>query len=217
MERFIALLLFILVLPFILVLLILVTLTSPGSPIFVQKRSGKNFRPFFIYKIRTMQENAEKLKDGYSHLNQADGPVFKIYHDPRLTTFGKVLWKTGIDEILQLINIIKGDMSFVGPRPLPVDEAIKVPKKYNLRFTVKPGLTSLWIIRGAHKLTFKQWMESDLEYVNKKNFLLYMYIIVSTIFLILKWTVKEIVSFWGGGDATTPDSNNDSGQARVTG
>src|SRR3989344_4496268 len=178
MERFIAFLLLIFLSPFILILWILVSLFSPGPFLFVQKRTGKNFKTFFIYKIRTMKDNSEKMKDRYMSLNEADGPVFKIRNDPRLTRAGKILSRTGLDEIMQLINIVKGEMSFVGPRPLPVEEAKKVPRKFRLRFSVKPGLTSLWIIRGAHSLTFSQWMESDLEYVKKKSTLLNMYILL---------------------------------------
>ena len=192
MERIIALLLLVLLLPLFIILWLVVKLTSPGPFIFAQKRTGKNFKPFYIYKIRTMRENAERLKVKYSDLNQADGPVFKIYNDPRLTSVGKILYRTGLDEVMQLINIIKSEMSFVGPRPLPISEAKKVPKKYRLRFSVKPGLTSLWIIRGAHMLSFVEWMDSDLEYVKKKNLLLDMYIIVITISLIFQWTLKEL-------------------------
>lgn len=191
MERIFAVFIFVLVTPLIFFLWFLVRFSSPGPFLFIQKRTGKNFRPFLIYKIRTMQINAEKLKSKYSHLNQADGPVFKISNDPRLTGIGKILWRTGVDEVLQLLNVIKGEMSFVGPRPLPVDEAKKIPVKYRPRFSVKPGMTSLWIIRGAHKLTFRQWMESDLEYVKSKNILLDVYIIVVTILLVFRWVYKE--------------------------
>lgn len=192
MERLIALLLFILFFPFILFLWVLIIFTSAGPFLFLQKRTGKNLKTFFIYKVRTMYKNSEKNKNKYSYLNEADGPVFKIRNDPRLSPIGKILSRTGLDEIMQLINVIKGDMSFVGPRPLPVYEAKKIPAKYNLRFSVKPGLTSLWIIRGAHSLTFSEWMESDLEYVKKKNPLLDMYIIIVTFFLIIKLSYKEL-------------------------
>ncbi len=142
---------------------------SQGPFIFEQKRAGKNKKPFTLYKIRTMVVNAENIKSKISNLNEADGPVFKIKNDPRYTKIGKFLSHTGLDEIPQLINVIKGEMDFVGPRPLPVDEANKVPKKYERRFSILPGITSLWIIRGAHNLTFDQWMKLDMEYVVKKS------------------------------------------------
>jgi len=116
------------------ILYILIKLTSQGPFFFKQLRVGKNKKPFLIYKIRTMVENAEDLKEKIKHLNQADGPVFKVYDDPRFTKIGRFLAKIGIDELPQLINIVKGQMSFVGPRPFPLDEAKKIPKKYEKRF-----------------------------------------------------------------------------------
>lgn len=160
--------------------------TSPSRFIFKQKRMGKDKKIFTLYKIRTMIDNAEVLKEKYLYLNEADGPVFKIRNDPRYTKIGKFLAHTGLDELPQLINIMKGDMAFVGPRPLPIDEAVRIPKKYQERFSVLPGITSLWVIKGAHKLSFKQWMESDLEYVRNKSILLDLKISLLTIWLILK-------------------------------
>jgi len=139
-----------------------------------------------------MYENAEQQKDKVRYLNEADGPVFKIKDDPRFTPIGRILSRIGQDEILQLINVIRGEMSFVGPRPLPVAEAKKIEKKYQDRFSIKPGITSLWIIRGAHELTFVQWMESDLEYVRKKSVFLDFYIISVTLFLMFKWIINEL-------------------------
>ena len=177
----------------ILIFWLIVKFTSPGPFIFSQKRAGKNFEPFTIFKIRSMQEKAEERKKDYLSLNEADGPVFKIREDPRLTPIGRFISRTGLDEMLQLINIIKGEMSFVGPRPLPVDEAMKIPEKYKKRFTVKPGITSLWVIHGAHKLTFSEWMKSDLEYIKKKNALLDLYILAITLILIFRWTFKQLI------------------------
>lgn len=153
---------------------------------FYQKRVGKDKKIFTLYKIRTMVNNAELLKEKYQQLNEANGPVFKIRDDPRYTKIGKFLAHTGLDELPQLINVIKGEMAFVGPRPLPVDEASKVPKKYEKRFSVLPGITSLWIVKGAHKLSFREWMELDLEYVRNKSVWLDMKISLLTVLLILK-------------------------------
>ena len=133
-----------------------------------------------------MVENAEELKNKYSSLNEAQGPVFKIRHDPRYTPFGKFLAHTALDELPQFINIMKGEMVFVGPRPLPTNEAKSIPKKYNARYTVLPGLTSPWVIKGGHSLSFDQWMKLDCEYVKIKNPLLDTYIIFQTVVLLLK-------------------------------
>lgn len=116
-----------------------------------------------------MLPDAESLQSKYKYRNEADGPVFKIQNDPRFTTMGKWLARSGLDELPQLFNIIKGDMAFVGPRPLPVNEASKIPKKYHKRFSVLPGITSLWVIKGTHNLSFDEWMKLDIEYINKKS------------------------------------------------
>jgi lipopolysaccharide/colanic/teichoic acid biosynthesis glycosyltransferase len=185
-QRLIALILFILTSPLWFIFFVLIKLDSKGSFIFKQKRMGKDKKIFTIYKFRTMVEDAEKLKQRYLKLNEATGPVFKINNDPRFTRFGKSLSYLGLDELPQLVNIFKGEMAFVGPRPLPVEEAKKVPKKYERRFSVLPGITSLWVIKGQHKLTFIRWMDSDLYYIEKRNAL-------SDFVLILK-TVKIIAS-----------------------
>lgn len=111
-----------------------------------------------------MVGNAEELQSKYAHINEADGPVFKIHSDPRYTKVGKFLSHIGLDELPQLINIIKGEMVFVGPRPLPVEEAKKLPKKYSARFSVLPGITSFWVIKGSHKMSFDKWMQLDIQY-----------------------------------------------------
>ena len=116
-----------------------------------------------------MVDDAEKQKQNILNLNEVDGPVFKIYDDPRYTKIGRFLSHTGLDELPQLINIIKGEMDFVGPRPLPVAEAELVPKKYQERLSVLPGITSPWILQGAHILSFEEWMKSDLAYIKKKS------------------------------------------------
>ncbi len=142
-----------------------------------------------------MVEKADSLKNKYRYLNQADGPVFKIDNDPRYTRIGKWLSKTGLDELPQLINIIKGEMDFVGPRPLPVDEAKKIPKKYQARFSVLPGITSLWVINGAYHNDFEKWMKDDLEYVKKKNLFFDLYIVFKTIIFVIKLIIKNICCY----------------------
>ncbi len=190
MYRILALFLFIALTPLWFLFYVLIKTTSKGTFLFKQRRLGENKKPFIMFKIRTMVEDAEELKSKYKHLNEADGPVFKIKNDPRYTKLGKFISHTGLDELPQLINIIKGEMSFVGPRPLPKSEADKVPKKYERRFSVLPGITSPWVVRGSHKLSFKEWMELDLEYAKKKSLWYDLEIGVKTMIMILK---SEIV------------------------
>ena len=147
----------------------MVRLDSKGPFLFLQLRAGKGKKPFWIYKTRTMVEHAESLKLTVRNLNEADGPVFKIRNDPRYTRVGKILSRIALDELPQLMNIIEGTMSFVGPRPLPLSEAAAVPRKYEERFSVMPGMTSEWIILGAHSLSFKKWMELDCQYAKKRS------------------------------------------------
>lgn len=113
---------------------------------------------------------AEAQKRFLEHLNEAKGPVFKIKNDPRYTKFGKILANTGLDELPQLFNVLKGEMSLVGPRPLPLYEANKLSKKEKVRNSIKPGITSSWVVEGAHKLKFKDWMELDQKYVENGSF-----------------------------------------------
>ena len=191
MERLIALIFLILFSPLLLVLYFIVKLTSKGSFIFKQKRWGKDKKPFFIYKIRTMVDGAEDLSSRIYHLNEADGPVFKIHDDPRYTKFGRFLAHSGLDELPQLINIIKGEMAFIGPRPLPVEEAIIVPKKYERRFSILPGLSSLWVIKGTDHSSFKKWMEFDLEYVKNRNVWYDFAIAIKTICMLITLIFKS--------------------------
>lgn len=168
------------------ILYLLVKGTSKGPFIFQQKRAGLDKRPFTVYKIRTMVEDAEKRKKNLQHLNEANGPVFKIRNDPRYTAVGKILAKGAIDELPQLFNVLKGEMAMVGPRPLPLSEAKMIPKKYSERFSVLPGMTSLWIVSGGHKLKFNEWMDLDMEYVHKKSLKLDLMIFIRTLKLILR-------------------------------
>lgn len=133
-----------------------------------------------------MIDNASGLQSQIANLNEADGPVFKIYNDPRYTPFGEWLSHTGLDELPQLMNIFRGEMDFVGPRPLPIDETKQIPNKYITRFSVLPGITSSWVIKGSHKLTFEEWMELDLHYINSKSITNDLIIAVQTISLMVK-------------------------------
>jgi exopolysaccharide biosynthesis polyprenyl glycosylphosphotransferase len=147
---------------------LLIKCTSPGPVLFRQQRSGINGQPFTIYKFRTMVTNAEQLKHELAAMNEMSGPVFKVTNDPRITRIGKFLRKFSLDELPQLFNVLRGEMSLVGPRPLPVDE---VKRFYDLahrrRLSVKPGITCLWQISGRNNVTdFKDWVRLDLEYID---------------------------------------------------
>jgi lipopolysaccharide/colanic/teichoic acid biosynthesis glycosyltransferase len=191
-SRLLALILLIFLLPFLIILYFFVTISSRGGFLFKQKRAGKNKSVFILYKIRTMVENAELLKSKLYHLNETDKPVFKIYNDPRYTGIGKFLSHTGLDELPQLINVIKGEMNFVGPRPLPVGEAQQVPKKYQKRFSVLPGITSPWVLQGAHKLSFRSWMESDLDYIENKSIINDSIILGKSFLLVLTFIFRKV-------------------------
>ena len=185
LERLLATLLCIFFLPLFAILYVIVRLDSDGPFIFLQLRMGKDKKPFWIYKIRTMVKQAESLKLKVERLNEADGPVFKIRNDPRYTRAGKFLSRAALDELPQLINVVEGTMAFVGPRPLPLSEAIKVPKKYKERFSILPGMTSEWVVQGAHELSFKRWMELDCRYAKQKSIKKDIFIIGKTIYLLL--------------------------------
>ena len=186
LERLFAAILLILSLPLFFILYITVKLDSKGPFLFLQLRMGKDRHPFWIYKIRTMAQGAEGLKPKVQCLNEADGPVFKIKNDPRYTRVGKYLSRIAIDELPQLMNIMEGTMSFVGPRPLPLSEALHIPKKYGKRFSVLPGMTSEWIVQGAHELSFKRWMELDCQYAKKRTIIRDMNIFLRTVGMVCR-------------------------------
>lgn len=146
-----------------------IKLTSPGPAIFKQKRAGLGGRPFTIYKFRTMCTDAEAKKKELRKISEQDGPAFKLTHDPRVFKFGSLLRKTSIDELPQLFNIIKGDMSLVGPRPLPIDEANNCAGWQRRRLDVAPGLTCIWQIFGRSKVTFSEWVRMDVAYIRRRT------------------------------------------------
>lgn len=151
-----------------LVAAILIKLTSPGPVFFRQMRSGLNGQPFVMYKFRSMVTNAEQLKHEISQLNEMSGPVFKVTNDPRITPIGRWLRKSSIDEFPQLFNVVRGEMSLVGPRPLPVDEVQRFDDMaHRRRLSVKPGITCLWQVSGRNQVSdFKDWVRLDLEYID---------------------------------------------------
>ena len=162
---------------------IVIKLTSKGPPIFRQQRAGKHGQPFTMYKFRSMSDDAEQRHADLLPFNQMSGPVFKIEHDPRITPFGRWLRRTSIDEMPQLVNVLMGDMSLVGPRPLPLYEVEKFENTaQRRRLSVKPGLTCLWQIRGRNEVTdFRDWVKLDLEYIDKWSLGLDFKILVRTV------------------------------------
>lgn len=178
--------------PLLLVVAALIKFESPGPVLFVQKRIGLNKRLFDIYKFRTMRADAEQLQADLEQHNEVDGPAFKMKNDPRITPLGKWLRKTSIDELPQLFNVLKGDMSLVGPRPLPVRDfkgfEVDIHRR---RFSVKPGITCLWQISGRSNISFNTWMELDMNYIDKWSFWLDLKILLKTIPAVLSRTGAE--------------------------
>jgi lipopolysaccharide/colanic/teichoic acid biosynthesis glycosyltransferase len=144
-----------------------IKLGSDGPIIFKQWRSGMGGRPFQIYKFRTMCNNADAMKAQLRAQSEQDGPAFKMTRDPRVTRIGAFLRKTSLDELPQLINVLKGDMSLVGPRPLPLDEQAQCDQWHRGRLDVMPGLTCIWQVYGRSQVTFEEWMRMDLGYIKR--------------------------------------------------
>lgn len=158
--------------PFLALVALLISSTSQGPVIFKQLRVGIRGRKFYIYKFRTMVVNAEKLKAALMEFNETDGPAFKIKNDPRITTIGRFLRKTGLDEIPQLLNVVKGEMSLIGPRPMIPCEVSGQEEWQLKRMSVKPGITCSWqIMPHRHNVSFDQWMRLDREYVENWSIL----------------------------------------------
>jgi lipopolysaccharide/colanic/teichoic acid biosynthesis glycosyltransferase len=147
------------------VCMLLIVLVSPGSPLFMQERVGENGRRFKLFKLRTMVDGAHLMLDDVRHLNEVDGPVFKIRNDPRMHLLGPLLRRTSLDEIPNFVNVLLGDMSVVGPRPPLPSEVEHYDQHATLRLTIKPGITCLWQISGRSNLSFDDWVELDREYI----------------------------------------------------
>jgi lipopolysaccharide/colanic/teichoic acid biosynthesis glycosyltransferase len=160
-----------------------VKLSSPGPILFRQRRSGLNGQPFEMLKFRTMVSNAEQLKQELERFNEMSGPVFKVTNDPRITPTGRFLRKYSLDELPQLWNVLRGEMSLVGPRPLPVDEVARFDDPSDRRrLSVKPGLTCLWQVGGRNEVSdFKEWVRLDLEYIDNWSLWLDIKILFKTI------------------------------------
>jgi exopolysaccharide biosynthesis polyprenyl glycosylphosphotransferase len=181
-DLFAALLFLPLLLPLIAVIAVAIKLNSPGPVYFIQERVGRNKRHFRMYKFRTMAEGSDKLQAQFEHMNEAEGPIFKIRDDPRITKVGKFLRRTSLDELPQIFNVIKNEMSLVGPRPMSLRDVSLFDKGIQRRrFSVKPGLTCLWQVSGRSQLPFSKWLELDLYYIDHWSLALDIKILLKTI------------------------------------
>jgi exopolysaccharide biosynthesis polyprenyl glycosylphosphotransferase len=172
--------------PVFLLVAVAVKATSRGPALFVQKRCGQGGRLFDFYKFRTMTVDAEERKADLEHLNELRGPAFKIRRDPRITPVGMILRKLSLDELPQLWNVLKGDMSLVGPRPGPVDEVERYTSQEVQRLSVVPGITGLWQVSGRSALSdFDARLRLDLEYARRSSLWLDVKILVKTIFVVI--------------------------------
>lgn len=156
-------------LPILLVAAVAIKITSPGSVLFRQLRSGRDGKPFNVFKLRTMCLNAENQRNDLLVQNEQDGPAFKIEHDPRITPVGRFLRRTCIDELPQLWNVVKGEMTLVGPRPLPCHESAECQGWERRRLEVTPGLTGIWQVEGGTRVSFAEWMRMDIRYINSRR------------------------------------------------
>ncbi len=180
-DFFVALAALVLLAPLLLIVAALIRLESEGPAIFRQQRVGLNGRRFTLYKFRTMRAGAEQLKEQLSHRNELDGPVFKIRDDPRVTRAGRFLRRTSLDELPQLLNVLLGDMSLVGPRPPLPDEVERYELWQRRRLSMKPGLTCLWQVSGRNRLDFRTWMELDLRYIDHWSWMMDLKILLRTV------------------------------------
>lgn len=168
--------------PIFLIVAVLIKIEDPkGSIFFCQERNGQHPNTFKMYKFRSMVHNAEELLKDLQHKNEQTGPAFKMADDPRITKVGKFIRKTSLDELPQLFNILKGDMSLVGPRP-PIPREVREYNSYQMqRLLVKPGLTCIWQVSGRNNIGFDEWVDMDLEYIKTRNLLLDIKLILKTV------------------------------------
>jgi exopolysaccharide biosynthesis polyprenyl glycosylphosphotransferase len=168
--------------PLLAAVILLIRLDSPGPIFFAQERVGFNKRRFRILKFRTMVDGSDHQQQMLEELNEAEGPVFKIKNDPRVTRVGRFLRRFSIDELPQLFNVLKGEMSLVGPRPLPIRDVKRIDVQWQKRrFSIKPGITCLWQVNGRSNIGFDEWVRLDLDYIDRWSLGLDMKILVKTI------------------------------------
>ena len=170
--------------PILLLVSLMIKIDSKGPIIFKQERVGYKGKKFYIYKFRSMVANAEDLKKELKAKNEMDGPMFKIKMDPRVTKVGRFIRKTSIDELPQLFNVLKGEMSLVGPRPSLPEEVRNFEKWMLKRLEVKPGLTCYWQVEGRNDIDFENWMKLDCKYVDERNTWIDIKLIFKTFFIL---------------------------------
>jgi len=186
-DLFVSASILILTSPLMIAIAIIIRMTSDGPALFSQERLGGNKRSFKILKFRTMVTNAEAMMTQVEHLNESAGPTFKFRNDPRITPIGAFLRKTSLDELPQFLNVFRGEMSLVGPRPLPLRDYRGFSADWHRRrFSVKPGITCLWQISGRSSITFDRWMELDMEYIDRWSVWLDFEILFKTIPAVLR-------------------------------
>ncbi len=186
LDLFIATLAAVLLSPVLLLVAILIKLDSPGPVFFKQERMGKNHRRFMMYKFRSMRADAEEMKEKLEQHSDASGPIFKMKEDPRITRVGKVIRRLSIDELPQLINVFRGEMSLVGPRPLPVEEAEECTGTADMRHKVQPGITGLWQILGRSDIPYEEMVQLDYIYVTNWTLRWDLKIILRTVLAIVR-------------------------------
>jgi exopolysaccharide biosynthesis polyprenyl glycosylphosphotransferase len=167
---------------------IAIKLDSQGPVLYRQKRIGKDGGSFTMYKFRSMRRDAEELRRTLDDMNEAEGPIFKMRKDPRVTRVGAILRKTSLDELPQIMNVIQGNMSLVGPRPPLPDEVAQYSEHQFGRLAVTPGITCLWQVQGRSSLPFDKWVELDLEYIRRQSLWLDFVILLRTIVVVAKST-----------------------------
>ena len=170
--------------PLFIIIAIIIKTTSKGPVFFSQKRVGKNGKEFNMYKFRSMVVNAEELKEKLADQNEMSGPMFKMKDDPRVTKVGRFIRKTSLDELPQLWNVLKGEMSLVGPRPSLPKEVAQFENWMCKRLTVKPGLTCYWQVSGRNNIGFEEWMRLDNKYVDERNLWIDIKLIFKTVLVL---------------------------------
>ena len=170
--------------PLLLIVAVCIKIESKGPAIFTQDRVGLDGKVFKLYKLRSMINKAEELKCRLEKNNEMDGPMFKIRNDPRVTKVGRFIRRTSIDELPQLINVLKGEMSLVGPRPSLQNEVEKFESWMLKRLVVKPGLTCYWQVLGRNDIEFKEWMELDIKYIKERSIWIDIKLIFKTFFVL---------------------------------
>lgn len=186
MDVLLSLLILFAIFPLLVIIALLIKNEDGGSVFFRQERIGQNGRRFVCFKFRTMVMNAEEMLKDLKAQNEADGPVFKIENDPRITRIGRLLRKTSLDELPQFYNVLKGEMSIVGPRPPLLKEVRQYEPEQLRRLSMKPGITCSWQVWGRHQVTFSEWMQMDLDYIDNWSLWLDIKIIISTVGVVLK-------------------------------